>query len=79
MLRLVFFLVVSCVLAWTAVWVVNHPGTVAVQWLDHELILSIGTVIAMLIVFAGIVVLAFELLRWLLGLPSRWRSRVAIM
>ena len=74
MLRLVFFLVVSCVLAWTAVWVVNHPGTVAVQWLDHELILSIGTVIAMLIVFAGIVVLAFELLRWLLGLPSRWRT-----
>ena len=28
MLRLVFFLVVSCVLAWAAVWVVNHPGTV---------------------------------------------------
>ena len=37
MLRLVFFLVVVVRLAWTAVWVVNHPGTVAVQWLDQEL------------------------------------------
>jgi HemY protein len=74
MLRLVFFLVVSCVLAWTAVWVVNHPGTVAVRWLDQELILNVGTVIAVLIVFAGVVVILFELLRWLLGMPSRWRS-----
>ena len=31
MLRLVFFLVVSCLLAWAAVWVVNHPGTVEVR------------------------------------------------
>ena len=46
MLRLVFFLAVSCVLAWAAVWVVNHPGTVAVHWLDQELILNVGTVIA---------------------------------
>ena len=74
MLRLVFFLAVSCVLAWTAVWVVNHPGTVAVQWLDRELVLSVGTVIAVVLAFAAAVIVLFELLRWLLGLPSRWRS-----
>lgn len=74
MLRLVFFLAVSCVLAWTAVWVVNHPGTVAVQWLDRELVLSVGTVIAIILAFAAAVIVLFELLRWLLGLPSRWRS-----
>ena len=45
-------------LAWAAVWVVNHPGTVAVQWLDQELILSVGTVIAVLLVFAALAVLA---------------------
>ena len=74
MLRLVFFLAVSCVLAWTAVWVVNHPGTVAVHWLDRELILNVGTVIAIVLAFAGLVIVLFELLRWLLGMPSRWRS-----
>ena len=63
MLRLVFFLVVSCLLAWAAVWVVNHPGTVAVRWLDQELILSVGTMIAALLVFAAVVVILFELAR----------------
>ena len=73
MLRLVFFLVVACALAWAAVWVVNHPGTVVVQWLDQELILSIGTVIALLLAFAALAVLLFELLRVLVGLPANWR------
>ena len=71
MLRLVFFLVVSCVLAWTAVWVVNHPGTVVVQWLDQELILSVGTVIAVLLAFAGRSRRPVRAAaRGLLGLPS---------
>src|SRR5918993_2655224 len=73
MLRLVFFLVLACALAWAAVWVVNHPGTVAVQWLDRELILSIGTVIALLLAFAALAVLLFELVRVLVGLPANWR------
>ena len=73
MLRLVFFLAVSCALAWAAVWVVNHPGTVTVQWLDQELILSVGTVIALLLAFAAAAVLLFELLRVVIGLPSNWR------
>ncbi len=73
MLRLVFFLAVSCALAWAAVWVVNHPGTVAIQWLDREVILNVGTTIALVLVFAAVVIILFELLRWLLGLPSRWR------
>ena len=73
MLRLVFFLAVSCALAWAAVWVVNHPGSVTVQWLDQELILSVGTVIALLLAFGALVVLLFELLRVLVGAPSSWR------
>ena len=74
MVRLVLFLVVSCALAWAAVWVVNHPGTVVVQWLDQELVLSVGTVIAVLVAFAAVAVLLFEVLRIFLGLPSRFRS-----
>jgi HemY protein len=73
MLRLVFFLAVSCLLAWAAVWVVNHPGTVVVQWLDRELILSVGTVIAGLLAFAAAAILLFEVVRVLVGLPSSWR------
>jgi len=73
MLRLVFFLVVACALAWIAVWIVNHPGVVVVQWLDQELMLSVGTVIAVLLAFAALAVVLFELLRVFLGLPSRFR------
>jgi HemY protein len=73
MLRLVVFLVAAAALAWAAVWVVNHPGTLVVQWLGHELILSVGTVIVAVLLFAALVILLFELLRWLVGLPSRWR------
>lgn len=73
MLRLVIFLLVSGVLAWAAVWIADHPGTVAVQWLDRELVLSVGTVVTLTILFAVAVVLLFELLRWLVGLPRRIR------
>jgi HemY protein len=73
MLRLVFFLAVSCALAWAAVWVVNHPGTVVVQWLDQELVLSVGTVIAALFVFGALAILIFEVIRVLIGLPRNWR------
>jgi HemY protein len=73
MLRLVFFLAVSCALAWAAVWVVNHPGTVVIQWLDQELILSVGTVIALLLALAAAAILLFELFRVLVGLPGNWR------
>ncbi len=73
MLRLVFFLAVSCLLAWAAVWVVNHPGTVAVQWLGQELVLSVGTVIAVLLAFAALAIILFEILRVLLVLPGSWR------
>jgi HemY protein len=74
MLRLVFFLVVSCLLAWAAVWVVNHPGTVQVRWLDQELILSVGTVIVGLVVIGALAILFFELIRVLIGLPGSWRA-----
>ena len=59
MLRLVIFLLVSGVLAWAAVWIADHPGTVAVQWLDRELVLSVGTVVTLTILFAVAVVLLF--------------------
>ena len=60
-------------LAWAAVWVVNHPGTVVVQWLDQELILSVGTVIAALFAFGALAVILFEVLRVIVGLPGSWR------
>ena len=74
MLRFVFFLAVSCALAWAAVWVVNHPGTVVVQWLDQELILSVGTVIAALFAIGALAVILFEVLRVIVGLPGSWRA-----
>ena len=60
MLRLRLLSRRACALAWVAVWVVNHPGIVVVQWLDQELILSVGTVIAVLLAFAALAVVLFE-------------------
>jgi HemY protein len=74
MLRLVIFLIVAGALALAAHWVADHPGTVVVQWLGHELSLSVGTVLALVIVFAALVILLFEILRVVLGLPSRLRG-----
>ena len=75
MFRLVFFLVVSCALAWAAVWVVDHPGTVAVNWLGQELILSVGTVIAGLFALGALAIIIFEVLRVVVGLPGNWSLR----
>lgn len=73
MLRLVMFLIVAGVLAWVAVWIADHPGTVVVQWLGRELVLSVGTVVVLALLFSAAVILLFELLRWLFGLPRRIR------
>ena len=73
MLRLIVFLIVAAALAWTAVWIANHPGTVIVQWLNQELVLNIGMVIVAVLLFAAAVIVLFELLRWMRGLPRRIR------
>ena len=73
MLRLIFFLVLSCLLAWAAVWVVDHPGTVQVRWLEQGLVLSVGTVIVGLLVIGALAIVLFELLRVVVGLPGNWR------
>jgi HemY protein len=75
MLRLVIFLVVAGILAWAAVWIAEHPGTVVVRWLDQELVLSVGTLVALALLAAVAVVLVFEILRWLLTAPRRFRIR----
>jgi HemY protein len=77
MLRLVIFLVVAGVLAWAAVWVAEHPGTVIVRWLDQELVLHVGTLLTLAILAAVAVIVLFELLRWLLTAPRRLRVRNA--
>ena len=73
MLRLIIFLAVSGALAWAAVWIAEHPGTVVVRWLDQELVLSVGTLVVLALVAIAVVILLFELLRWLFGLPRRIR------
>jgi HemY protein len=74
MLRLVLFLAVAAALAWGAVWIAEHPGHVVIRWLDQELILHVGTMITLTILFAAAIIILFEVLRWLFGLPSRWSS-----
>lgn len=73
MLRLVLFLAVAAVLAWAAVWVAEHPGTVTVQWLGHELNLHIGTALTLLLALLAVVIVLFEFLRVFVSLPARWR------
>lgn len=78
MLRLILFLVIAAALAWTAVWIANHPGTVEVQWLGYELVLNIGVVLVGVLLFTAAIIVLFELFRVLRGLPARMRRSRAI-
>jgi HemY protein len=73
MLRLVIFLAVSAVLAWAAVWVAEHPGTVTIQWLGRESTLHVGTALTLLLLLIAAAIVLFEFLRLFVNLPARWR------
>ncbi len=77
MRKLILFVVIALVAAPVAAWLADHPGQVAIAWLDVEIQTSVGLLLLAVLLVAAAAVLLVELLRWLFGLPRRLRERRA--
>ncbi|HFA59302.1 MAG TPA: heme biosynthesis protein HemY, partial [Rhodospirillales bacterium] len=75
MRKLVLFVVLALVAAPVAAWLADNPGQVRIAWLDVEIETTVGLLLVGVLLVAAAAVLAFELLRWLFGLPRRLRER----
>lgn len=74
MLRLIVFLIVAAALAWLAVWLANSPGEVVVSWQATETVLPIGIAVAIMAAITAAGIVAYEVWRWVVGLPRQIRS-----
>src|SRR5687767_8613911 len=77
MLRLLLFLVIAAALAIASVYLANNPGNVVVEWQGQTVQTSVGMLILAFLAVGLALVILIELLRWLGGLPARWRARRA--
>ncbi len=60
-----------------AVWLVNNPGLVVVEWLGWRVDSTVAVAALLVLVAVGALVVLDRLLRGLLGLPRWWRRRRA--
>ena len=77
MIRALFVLLKIALVVAAVVWIADHPGTIAVDWLDYTFTFHVGffLVAMMLIVVLGIVI--FSVIKTMLDLPknmSRYRD-----
>ena len=77
MLRLLLFLVIAAALAIASVYLANNPGNVVVEWQGQTVQTSFGMLLLAFLAVGLALVILIELLRWLGGLPARWRARRA--
>jgi HemY protein len=74
MLRLLVFLAIAAALAVVGVYLANNPGSVVLEWQGRTLETSVGILLLAVLAVGVALILLFELLRWLLGLPRRVRQ-----
>ena len=60
-----------------AVWLVNNPGLVSVEWLGWRIDSTVSVAVLLVAILLGVLVLLDRLLRALLGAPRWWRRRRA--
>lgn len=73
-LRLFLYLVQIAILAGIAVWFADHPGRVAVEWLDYRIDTSVGIVFFFAILLAIFSILFYRLVRFVVRAPQRLRE-----
>jgi HemY protein len=73
MLRLILLLILATALALAAVWFVENPGRVLLEWQGYRLETSVGILILAALAATALLFLLFELIRVLLRAPTRWR------
>ena len=77
MWRFVGYAIQVALLIAAAVWLVNNPGQVSVEWLGWRIDSTVSVAVLLVAIAVGILVLLDRLLRAVLGAPRRWRRRRA--
>lgn len=72
--RLFFYLVQIAILAGVAVWFANHPGRVAIEWLDYRIDTSVGILFFVAILLALSSIVLYRLVRFVVRAPARLRE-----
>jgi len=79
MLRALWFLVLVVLAALAAVWLIDRPGTIAINWQGYRLETSVAVLVAVVALIAAIVAVAYRMLLALKRAPTRvgeaWRGR----
>ena len=71
MWRWIFFLIGLCVAVLGAVWFVQNPGEVTLEWQGWRLDTSIGILVLGILFFATIVAVSYRFWRFLRRAPSQ--------
>ncbi|HEY6979665.1 heme biosynthesis protein HemY [Reyranella sp.] len=69
-LRTLFWFAVAAALMFAAVWLVERPGAVTVQWSGWRLDTSVGVLLAAVLVLILLAMLLWLLYRWIVGAPE---------
>ena len=69
-LRTLFWFAVAAALMFAAVWLVERPGAVTVQWSGWRLDTSVGVLLAAVLVLILFALLLWLLYRWIVGAPE---------
>ncbi len=75
MVRILGYLIAVAALVGGAVWLADHPGEVAVEWLDWRVDTSVPVMIVAVLLFWAVVTAVFRFLAGFLGLPGRLSRR----
>ena len=72
MIRALWFILKVAIVIAIAVWFIEHPGDLRVDWLGYvvETTVFLGTVVLLAVI--GVAVGLYKLLRAVLGAPGRW-------
>lgn len=70
MIRVLLFFAVVALLAFGAVWLVDHPGTVLVTWGGREVEVSTLVGLIAVLALALVLVIAWSLIRFVLAIPA---------
>lgn len=73
MLRVVFFLVAVGVVAVGAAWLADRPGTVLIEWEEHEFKLTVMTLVVIVIVIAVLGIILWSIYRAIRRSPETLR------
>ncbi|ABC24360.1 heme biosynthesis protein HemY [Rhodospirillum rubrum] len=75
MLRILLFVLLAGLLVIGAVWIAEHPGIVALNWLGWHIETSIMVLLITLVVLIGLLLFFSRFFGGILGIPQWWRRR----